>query len=61
MDAFEVFSSPAGTPGEVIMEDDGNDDFFRQLADLDEPMASSDSSKKRKLEEGDELSSPFFP
>ena len=61
LDASKVFSSPAGTPGEVIMEDDGNDDFFRQLADLDEPMASSNSSKKRKLEEGDELSSPFFP
>jgi len=61
MDASEVFSSPMGTPGEVLMEDDGNDDFFRQLADLDEPMASTDSLKKRKFDEGDECSSPFSP
>jgi len=61
LEASEVFSSPAGTPGEVLMEDDGHDDFFRQLADLDEPMASTDSMKKRKFEEGDECSSPFSP
>ena len=61
VDASDVFSSPAGTPGDVLMEDDGNDNFFLQLADLDEPVASSNSLKKRKIEEGDEFSSPFFP
>ena len=43
------------------MDDDGNGDFFLELADLDEPVTSFDSSKKRKIEEGGEFSSPFFP
>jgi len=46
MDASEVFSSPAVSPGDNAMEHDGTEDFFLDLADLDEPVASSDSSKK---------------
>ena len=58
LSASEVFSSPAATPGEVDgMEHDRSKDFFIELADLDAPMGSTDSSKKRKLEEG----LPFHP
>ena len=61
MEAYEVFSSPAVSPGDDVMEHDGTEDFFLDLPDLDEPVASFDSSKKRKIEEGDEFSSPFLP
>ena len=39
------------------MDQDGEDDFFLELDDLDEPVMSTESSKKRKLEEGEEFSS----
>jgi len=62
LSAFEVFSSPAVTPDDIdCMAHDGPKAFFLELADLDEPVASTDSSKKRKLEEGEEFSSVFFP
>jgi len=61
LEASEVFSSPAVSPGDDVMEYDGTEDYFLDLPDLDEPVASSDSSKKRKLEEGEEFSSPFLP
>ena len=61
VDVSDVFSSPAVTPGDDAMEHDGIEDFFLELADLEELVVSSDSLKKRKLKEGDEFSSPFFP
>jgi len=61
LEASEVFSSPAVSPGDDVMEHDGTEDFFLDLPELEEPVASSDSSKKRKIEEGDEFSSPFLP
>ena len=61
VDVSDVFSSPAVTPGDDAMEHDGIEDFFLEFADLEELVVSSDSLKKRKLEEGDEFSSPFLP
>ena len=59
LSAAEVFSSPAASPGgSRAMELDDSEDFFRDLEDLEGPVGSTDSSKKRKLEEGEEFSSP---
>ena len=61
--AIELFSSPSLDPftkqqGEDnAMDHDGEDDFFLELDDLDEPGVSTESSKKRKIEEGEEFSS----
>jgi len=56
--AAEAFSSPAASPGgSGDMEMDDSEDFFRDLEDLEGPVDSTDSSKKRKLEEGEEFSS----
>ncbi|KAJ8424070.1 hypothetical protein Cgig2_017672 [Carnegiea gigantea] len=63
--ATEVFSSPSLEPftdpqGEDnAMDHDGKDDFFLELDDLGEPVMSTESSKKRKIEEGEEFSSHF--
>ena len=60
LSAAKVFSSPVITPGvSGDMDLDGSDEFFLQLADLDAPVGSTDSTKKRKLEEGEEFSSSF--
>lgn len=63
LQATEVFSSPSLDPltesqgDDHAMDHDGEDDFFLELDDLDEPMMSTESSKKRKVEEGEEFSS----
>jgi len=63
LQATEVLSSPSNdTPSdhfsaEEFMDQDGTDDFFLDLDDLHDPAISSDSPKKRKLEEGEECSS----
>jgi len=63
LQATEVLSSPTNdTPSahfsaEDFMEQDGSDDFFLDLDDMHDPAISSDSTKKRKLEEGEECSS----
>ena len=63
LQATEVLSSPSNiTPSdhfsaEDFMDQDGTEDFFLDLDDLNEPAVSSDSVKKRKLEEGEECSS----
>ena len=63
LQATEVLSSPSNdTPSdhfsaEEFMDQDGTDDFFLDLDDLHDPAISSDSAKKRKLEEGQECSS----
>jgi len=56
--ASELLSSPVAPPG----DDNGmeHEAFYLELVDLDEPVACSDSSKKRKHEDGEEFSSPFF-
>jgi len=60
LSAAEVFSSPAASPrGSGAMELDDSEAFFRDLEDLEGPVGSTDSSKKRKLEEGEEFSSPY--
>jgi len=60
LSAAEVFSSPVATPGvSGDMELDGSDEFFLELADLDAPVGFTDSTKKRKLEEGEEFFSSF--
>ena len=42
------------------MEHDGSEDSFLKLADLDTLVESTNSSKKRKLEEWEEFSFPFI-
>ena len=65
LQATEVFSSPStASPSihpsaEDLMEHDGEDDFFLALAEMDDPAISSDSAKKRKIEDGEECSSRF--
>ena len=60
LSAAEVFSSPVTTPGvSGDMDLDGSNEFFLKLADLDAHVGSTDSTKKRKLEEGEEFSSSF--
>jgi len=39
------------------MEQDGTDDFFLELDDLYNPAISTNSTKKRKIEEGEDCSS----
>uniref|UniRef100_A0A7C9D9V6 Uncharacterized protein n=1 Tax=Opuntia streptacantha TaxID=393608 RepID=A0A7C9D9V6_OPUST len=41
----------------TVMDHDGDDEIFMDLEDLIDPAISSESSKKRKLEDGDEASS----
>jgi len=51
--ASEVFSSLGATLGEDdCMKHDSNEDFYLELTNLDEQMASTDSSKKRNLRSG---------
>jgi len=45
---------------ENAKDHDWEDDIFLDLDDLNDPAFSGDSSKKRKLEEGDESSSHSF-
>jgi len=62
MCASEVSSYLAATPDDDdCMENEGTKAFFLELADLDAPVAFTNSSKKTKLEKGEEFSSPFFP
>ena len=62
LSASEIFSSFAATPrDDDCMEHDRTEAFFPELADLEAPVVSTNSSKKRKLEEGEEFSSPFIP
>ena len=63
LQATEVFSSRYNvTPlehhtAEDFMEHDGDEDFFLEHDDLDDPTISTESVKKRKIEEGEECSS----
>jgi len=63
LQATEIFSSPSSASpsihpdGEDLMEQDGDEDLFLDLEDLNEPAISTDSAKKRKFEEGEECSS----
>jgi len=41
------------------MDQDGDEDFFLDLEELPGSAISTDSSKKRKIEEGEECSSRF--
>jgi len=45
--------------GEAVeaMNQDGDEDYFLELDDLVDSMVSTESSRKRKLEEGEECSS----
>ena len=43
--------------GEADMDQDGDEDYFLELGDLVDYVVSTESSKKRKLKEGDECSS----
>jgi len=59
LSAADVFSSPVASPGgSGAMELDDSEAFFRELEDLEGPVGSTDSTKKQKLEEGEEFSSP---
>ena len=53
-----TFSSPV-SHGEAVeaMNQDGDEDYFLELDDLVDSMVSTESSRKRKLEEGEECSS----
>ena len=66
LQATEVFSSPSNVSpsihpsGEDLMEQDGDDDFFLDLDEMEDPAISSDSVKKRKIEDGEECSSRYL-
>jgi len=42
------------------MEQDGDEDFFLDLDEMEDPAISSDSVKKRKIEDGEECSSRYL-
>ena len=52
LQATEVFSSPS--------IHDGNEDFFLDLDEMEDPAISTDSAKKRKIEDGEECSSCYL-
>ena len=55
----EGSSSSQGFESAMDYEEEGND-LYLELDDLNDPVHSTNSSKKRKLEEGDEFSSHPF-
>jgi len=63
LQATEVFSSPSSISPSIhpsaddLMDQDGDEDFFFDLEELADPAISTDSSKKRKIEDGEECSS----
>ena len=61
LQAAVVFSSPNELhEGGENMDNDGVKEYFLKLDDLDDPVISTDSSKKRKIEDGEEYSSHSF-